>query len=59
MTAMNPDRPTPLLDRVNVPADLKGLSVPELRKLADELRGEVVDAVSQTGGHLGSSLGVV
>ena len=59
MTATDPTRPTPYLDRVNVPADLKGLTVPELRKLADEVRGEVIDAVSQTGGHLGSSLGVV
>ncbi|MEL6960299.1 MAG: 1-deoxy-D-xylulose-5-phosphate synthase N-terminal domain-containing protein, partial [Pseudomonadota bacterium] len=50
---------TPLLDRVNVPADLKGLSDNELSTLAHELRAEVVDAVSVTGGHLGSSLGVV
>jgi 1-deoxy-D-xylulose-5-phosphate synthase len=59
MTATDPTRLTPYLDRVNVPADLKGLTVPELRKLADEVRGEVIEAVSQTGGHLGSSLGVV
>ena len=52
-------RETPLLDKVHVPADLKGLSDAELCRLADELRGEVIDAVSQTGGHLGSSLGVV
>ena len=50
---------TPTLDRVNVPTDLKGLSDPELKLLADELRSEVVSAVSETGGHLGSSLGVV
>lgn len=50
---------TPILDRVNVPADLKALTDAELRRLADELRGEVVGAVAQTGGHLGSSLGVV
>lgn len=50
---------TPILDRVNVPADLKALTDTELRRLADELRGEVVGAVAQTGGHLGSSLGVV
>ncbi len=50
---------TPVLDRVAGPADLRGLSDPDLRTLADELRQEVVGAVSQTGGHLGSSLGVV
>ncbi|MCE2738020.1 MAG: 1-deoxy-D-xylulose-5-phosphate synthase [Rhodobacter sp.] len=50
---------TPLLDRIAGPADLKGLSDSELRRLADELRAEVISAVSVTGGHLGSSLGVV
>jgi len=50
---------TPILDRVNVPADLKALSDAQLRALADELRSETVGAVAQTGGHLGSSLGVV
>ncbi|WP_295312997.1 1-deoxy-D-xylulose-5-phosphate synthase [Roseobacter sp.] len=50
---------TPMLDRVAGPADLRGISDPDLRTLADELRQEVVGAVSQTGGHLGSSLGVV
>ncbi|QJF53320.1 1-deoxy-D-xylulose-5-phosphate synthase [Roseobacter ponti] len=50
---------TPMLDRVAGPADLRGLSDPDLKTLADELRQEVVGAVSQTGGHLGSSLGVV
>ncbi|MCA3453012.1 MAG: 1-deoxy-D-xylulose-5-phosphate synthase [Rhodobacter sp.] len=50
---------TPLLDRIGGPADLKGLSDSELRRLADELRAEVISAVSVTGGHLGSSLGVV
>ncbi|MGR3662781.1 MAG: 1-deoxy-D-xylulose-5-phosphate synthase [Paracoccaceae bacterium] len=54
------ERPnTPLLDRVNVPADLKGLSDAELRLLAGELRQEVISAVSETGGHLGAGLGVV
>lgn len=54
------DRPnTPTLDRVTVPSDLKTLSDAELSILADELRVEVVSAVSETGGHLGSSLGVV
>ncbi|HTX47808.1 MAG TPA: 1-deoxy-D-xylulose-5-phosphate synthase [Caulobacteraceae bacterium] len=50
---------TPLLDTVKSPADTRGLSVPELRQLADELRAETIDAVSVTGGHLGSGLGVV
>ncbi len=54
------DRPkTPTLDRVTIPADLKVLTDAELSILADELRAEVVSAVSETGGHLGSSLGVV
>jgi len=50
---------TPLLDRVHEPADIRGLSDPELKRLADELRVETVDAVSKTGGHLGAGLGVV
>ncbi len=59
MTDPDTPRPTPLLDRVSAPSDLKGMSVPDLSKLADELRSEVIEAVSRTGGHLGSSLGVV
>ncbi len=50
---------TPLLDRVRVPADLRKLSEADLPQLAEELRAELVDAVSQTGGHLGAGLGVV
>ena len=50
---------TPLLDQVTVPADLRKLAKNQLRQLADELRAEVIDAVSVTGGHLGSGLGVV
>ncbi|MBC6436696.1 MAG: 1-deoxy-D-xylulose-5-phosphate synthase [Rhodobacteraceae bacterium] len=50
---------TPLLDRVNSPADLKGLSSVELRRLADELRKDTIAMVSRTGGHLGAGLGVV
>jgi len=54
------DRPnTPILDRVNVPADMKRLSDEELYQLADELRAETISAVSETGGHLGAGLGVV
>ncbi len=50
---------TPLLDSVNVPADLREFSAAELKQLADELRAETIDAVSVTGGHLGAGLGVV
>lgn len=50
---------TPLLDIIQSPADLKGLSIGELRQVADELRAETIDAVSVTGGHLGAGLGVV
>ena len=50
---------TPLLDRVLSPADLRQMPSGELRQLADELRQEVIDAVSVTGGHLGAGLGVV
>src|SRR4051812_22254856 len=54
------DRPeTPLLDRVQYPADLRGLSKEQLPQLADELCQEVISAVSVTGGHLGSALGVI
>jgi 1-deoxy-D-xylulose-5-phosphate synthase len=54
------DRPlTPMLDRVDVPADLRKLPPEDLRQLADELRQEVISAVGVTGGHLGSGLGVV
>ncbi len=54
------DRPaTPLLDRVRVPADMRNFSAEQLRQLADELRAETISTVSVTGGHLGSSLGVV
>ena len=50
---------TPLLDRVTVPADLRNFSADQLKRLAEELRAETIDAVSGTGGHLGASLGVV
>lgn len=49
----------PLLDKVNIPADLRKLAKGELRQFADELRQETIDAVSITGGHLGAGLGVV
>ena len=50
---------TPLLDTVDTPADLRKLKPGQLRQLADELRQEVISAVSVTGGHLGAGLGVV
>ena len=49
----------PLLDQVTTPDDLKRLAPGQLRQLADELREEMIDAVSVTGGHLGAGLGVV
>ncbi|MEL7114774.1 MAG: 1-deoxy-D-xylulose-5-phosphate synthase [Pseudomonadota bacterium] len=54
------DRPlTPTLDRVHLPADMRGMTDTELRRVADELRAETISAVSETGGHLGAGLGVV
>jgi len=47
------------LDNINFPSDIKNLSLPELKVLADEVRQEMIDAVSETGGHLGAGLGVV
>ena len=49
----------PLLDTIRSPADLRALPREQLRQLADELRAEMIDAVSVTGGHLGAGLGVV
>ena len=50
---------TPLLDRIDVPADLRRLPESDLPQVADELRSELIDAVSLTGGHFGAGLGVV
>ncbi len=50
---------TPLLDTVRIPADLRKIADDQLPLLAHELRAEMIDAVSQTGGHLGAGLGVV
>ena len=47
------------LDKINYPSDLKSLNIQELKILAQELRSELIDAVSETGGHLGAGLGVV
>jgi 1-deoxy-D-xylulose-5-phosphate synthase len=51
--------PTPLLDRANSPAELKKLDRSQLPQLAAEMRREIMDVVSVTGGHLGSGMGVV
>ena len=50
---------TPLLDTIKDPADLRRLTPEQLNQLATELRTEMIDAVSVTGGHLGAGLGVV
>ncbi|WP_026941238.1 1-deoxy-D-xylulose-5-phosphate synthase [Hellea balneolensis] len=50
---------TPLLDTVKFPADMRDFSREQIKQLADEVRTEVIDAVSVTGGHLGAGLGVV
>jgi len=50
---------TALLDHVQEPQDLRALPKSELRQVADELRAELIDVVSVTGGHLGAGLGVV
>jgi len=56
---VHPKPETPLLDTVNDPSAIRNFSREQLRQLADELRNEVIDAVSVTGGHLGAGLGVV
>lgn len=50
---------TPLLDKVSTPSDIRGFNDEDICQLANELRNEVIDAVSVTGGHLGAGLGVV
>src|ERR1700745_3267907 len=61
MTIANPITvtPTPLLDTIRNPADLRRLTERDLRQLADELPSETISAVAVTGGHLGAGLGVV
>src|SRR5258706_2469241 len=56
---MIPNSKTPLLDTIDVPGDLRRLDKSQLPQLADELRRELIDVVSMTGGHLGAGLGVV
>ena len=50
---------TKFLNKINFPTDLKQLNHSELKILKDELREEMINAVSETGGHLGAGLGVV
>ena len=50
---------TPVLDKVNVPADIKNLTSIELKTLADDVRAHMLYSVGQSGGHLGGGLGVV
>ena len=47
------------LNSINFPSDLKKLSEDDLQKVSDEVREEMISAVSETGGHLGAGLGVV
>lgn len=56
---MNGQPKTPLLDKINSPADVRKLETEKLRDLADELRADMIYNVSRTGGHLGAGLGVV
>ncbi|HEU4867151.1 MAG TPA: 1-deoxy-D-xylulose-5-phosphate synthase N-terminal domain-containing protein, partial [Actinomycetota bacterium] len=49
----------PLLDAISSPADLRSLPAEDMPRLVEEVRGFLVETVSQTGGHLGSNLGVV
>ena len=48
-----------LLDQINYPSDLRQLKRSQLEQVSNELRSEVIDVVSETGGHLGAGLGVV
>lgn len=56
---MNANTPTPMLDRITAPTQMRDLTPDELKQLADDLRRETIDSVSTTGGHLGAGLGVV
>jgi len=48
-----------LIKQINFPADLRKFGKDDLRQISDELRDELIDVVSETGGHLGAGLGVV
>lgn len=51
--------PNAILDHVNIPADMKGLTDEQLKQLSSEVRQATIEAVAKTGGHLGAGLGVV
>ncbi|MBV8658595.1 MAG: 1-deoxy-D-xylulose-5-phosphate synthase [Burkholderiales bacterium] len=51
--------PYPLLDTVNLPADIRGFDLDQLKQLAEELRAFLLESVSQTGGHFASNLGAI
>ena len=59
MTTSTPTPAARLLDQVDEPGDIRGFSAEQLRQLSDEVRQEMIEAVSITGGHLGAGLGVV
>lgn len=59
MTTSTPIPAVRLLDQVDEPRDMRGFSAEQLRQLSDEVRQEMIEAVSITGGHLGAGLGVV
>ncbi len=59
MSAVTISNRTPLLDTIKFPSDLRQLEIDQLQQVVDELRDELIDAVSVTGGHLGAGLGVV
>ena len=48
-----------LIKQINFPADLRKFKKSDLKQISDELRDELIDVVSETGGHLGAGLGVV
>ena len=52
-------RDNKFLKNINFPSDVRKLSENNLQELSDEVRKEMIDAVSETGGHLGAGLGVV
>jgi 1-deoxy-D-xylulose-5-phosphate synthase len=56
---MSGQTPYPYLDRVSVPADMRTMSVQDLKGLANDVRQFLIEVVAQTGGHLGAGLGAV
>lgn len=57
--AINQNNNSKILDNINIPKDLKNLSLLELKQVATELREETINIVAKTGGHLGAGLGVI